>query len=138
MIFNSLEYLVLMLVALTTYWSVPARGRLWVLLAASIVFYASWSVPYLGLIAFSTGIDYLVSLGITASADPVRRKRLLALAVSCNLAILCGFKYVGFFGGEIAKGLTALGWHVSAPVIAVALPLGISFYTFEAISYVID
>lgn len=138
MLFHSAEYLCLMVATLAAYWLSPGRWRLWILLAASLVFYASWSVPYIGLIGFSTGIDYLVSLGMARSEDPRRRKRMLALAVGCNLAILGGFKYANFLLGDLTRLLQALHLPLPTPLVTVVLPLGISFYTFEAISYVVD
>ena len=136
--FDSLPYFALLVGTLTVYWVVPARFRLWILLAASYGFYASWSVPFIALIVCSTTVDYLVSLGLAGSNNPLRRRRLLTLAIGTNLAILGLFKYANFFIGNAAAALDAVGLHLPLPVLSLALPLGISFYTFEAISYVVD
>lgn len=138
MLFNSLAYFGLLIGTLAVYWTAPAQWRLWILLGASYLFYASWSIPFIGLIVLSTTIDYVVSLLLERSTEPIHRKRLMGLAVGLNLTILGVFKYADFFVANVNAGLSGLGLAVSLPLLKLALPLGISFYTFEAISYVVD
>lgn len=138
MLFNSLAYLALLVGTVVVHWSVPGRWRPWVLLLASVVFYASWSVPFLALIAGSTTVDFVIARALGVTADPRRRRWLLATAVTVNLTVLAAFKYAHFFLGDVVRLLTALGFGVSLPVLTTVLPLGISFYTFEAISYAVD
>jgi alginate O-acetyltransferase complex protein AlgI len=107
-------------------------------LLASYVFYGSWNWKFLSLIFISTFIDYYVSHGIALSSEARRRKVLLAISVIANLGMLGIFKYYNFFIGEFLSFADMIGITVSAPVISVALPVGISFYTFQTMSYTID
>jgi len=106
-----------------------------VLLAASYIFYAAWSVKYLGLIVFSTLLDYVIGDAIWRTEDPRWRKILLALSLTGNLGVLAVFKYYGFFAENLQALLNAVGLHVSMPALQVLLPVGISFYTFQSIFF---
>jgi alginate O-acetyltransferase complex protein AlgI len=105
------------------------------LLAASIIFYAFWSPWYLLVIFASTSVDYMVALKMAALQAQRLRKILLWLSLSVNLGLLAFFKYGNFL---TINFLNLVGSERAAPVFHVVLPLGISFYTFEAISYVVD
>jgi len=116
-------------------------GHRWqnrLLLVASYVFYGAWDWRFLSLIALSTVVDYFVAIGITRSERPGRRKWLLALSVGVNLALLGTFKYFGFFAAEMVDLLGSLGLPVTLPSLKFVLPVGISFYTFQTMSYTID
>jgi D-alanyl-lipoteichoic acid acyltransferase DltB (MBOAT superfamily) len=108
------------------------------LLVASYIFYAAWSVKYLGLIVFSTLLDYVIGDAIWRTKDPRWRKILLGLSLTGNLGVLAVFKYYGFFAENLQTLLNTVGLQVSMPVLHVLLPVGISFYTFQSLSYTID
>ncbi|MGD8241066.1 MAG: MBOAT family O-acyltransferase, partial [Armatimonadota bacterium] len=111
------------------------RFKLPWLLVASYVFYAWWNPLYLGLIVYSTAIDYFAVMGMTRS----RRRRLwLALSIANNLALLGLFKYAGFATDTVNAAVAALGGTYQLPAPDVLLPVGISFYTFQSLSYTID
>jgi len=136
-IFHSPAYAVFLVVVFTAYWAmVTSRGaRLALLLVASYFFYGSWNARYLLLIAASTAVDYWLAKAIAAvPRDAVRkRKALLTVSVVANLTLLGVFKYYNFFRDTAAMWF---GWE--APVLDVLLPVGISFYTFQSLSYTID
>jgi alginate O-acetyltransferase complex protein AlgI len=137
----SSQYGVACLIALTvamTYVVGHDRARVWLLLAASFYFYASWNQWLAGIIAVSTAMDYAVARGMEASLLAFRRKLLLGLSLAANLGLLFYFKYANFFLGSVEQALRAAGAQASLPVLNVILPIGISFYTFEAINYTID
>jgi alginate O-acetyltransferase complex protein AlgI len=139
MLFCSSQFVVFFALVFAVYWAAPwPRARVWVLLAASFYFYASWN-KWLALIIFiSTTLDYFLARGIAAASSPRRRKALVAVNVIANLGLLCYFKYANFFLDSLGQALRAAGAEVSLPVLSVLLPIGISFYTFEAINYVVD
>ena len=112
--------------------------RLTFLLAASYFFYAQSGVAFLALIFACSTADFLLSHAIGRAKDPSRRKAWLALTVVMNLGVLAYFKYAKFGVDTALATLSALGLHVPAPVLSIALPVGISFFTFESMSYVID
>jgi alginate O-acetyltransferase complex protein AlgI len=139
MLFCSYQFAGFFAIVLLAYWALPwRRPRVLLLLAASFWFYASWN-RWLALIIFvSTTLDYLVARGLSAARSPSARKALVALSVAANLSLLCYFKYANFFLCSLQGALRAAGAEVSFPVLSVLLPIGISFYTFEAINYVVD
>jgi alginate O-acetyltransferase complex protein AlgI len=139
MLFCSQQYLAFFATIFITYWVLPwQRVRVWLLLVASFYFYASWNKWLAGIICVSTAMDYFVARGMEASSVAWRRKLLLGLSLVANLGLLFYFKYANFFLGSLEQALHALGANSSIPVLKVILPIGISFYTFEAINYTID
>ncbi|HKI30521.1 MAG TPA: MBOAT family protein [Gemmataceae bacterium] len=137
--FFSREFLIFFGVVFVVYWLTPWRRlRVWVLLTASFVFYASWDWRLAILITGTTAADYFIARGMDAWIDPRRRKLLLVGSLVMNLGLLCYFKYANFFLNSLGEGLNAAGTAVSLPVLRVILPIGISFYTFEAINYTVD
>ncbi len=115
-----------------------ARARLWLLLAASYFFYAQWDFRFLGLIFASSTADWLLGNAIGHAADPRRRKQLLVLTVVMNLGVLGLFKYFDFGVAELTALLRSLGFDPPELALRLTLPIGISFFTFESMSYVID
>ena len=109
-----------------------------ILLVASYVFYGAWDVRFLSLIILSTAVDYVVGREIFLSDDPVRKKRLLLVSLVTNLGLLGVFKYYDFFARSLAELLTTLGISYQPPLLQILLPVGISFYTFQTLSYTID
>ena len=139
MLFNSLEYVTFLLVVFGLYWATVryARVALGVLLAASLVFYASWNAWYLSLIIATTLVDFTIG-GRLARGDPRWRKTWLWTSVAYNLGILGLFKYFNFFMGQADSVLGWAGLDAWAIRLDVLLPVGISFFTFQSMSYTID
>ncbi|TWU47520.1 Peptidoglycan O-acetyltransferase [Rubripirellula tenax] len=138
MLFNSLTFLLFLIVATALYWLLPRRQRLWMLFLASVMFYGFWRVDFIALMLVSSTTDYCVSLLMAKEGNPRRKWLLLLLSLSINLSLLFVFKYSIF---AVENAWLVLGWFgVSSPppVLNIILPLGISFYTFQTISYSID
>lgn len=139
MLFHTLQFLLFFAVVFPIYWALPwHRVRMLWLLLASFVFYMSWNPWLITLILFSASLDFCVALWLEKVAAPPRRKLLVALSVTSNLGLLAFFKYTNFMLGTAH---TLLGWmHVryDPTFVKIILPLGISFYTFETISYIVD
>ena len=114
------------------------RGRVWLLLAASFYFYASVTLWLALLIFASTILDYFLAHGIQSLQAPRWRKALVAVSVTANLGLLCYFKYTNFFLASLEDMLHRCGATASFPLLNILAPLGISFYTFEAINYIVD
>jgi D-alanyl-lipoteichoic acid acyltransferase DltB (MBOAT superfamily) len=138
MIFNSLQFALFFAVVLVAYWQLRHRGQNLLLLAASYVFYGWWDYRLLALLVGVTVAAFLTARAIAAADDEATRKRWLFVAVAINLGVLCFFKYFGFFV-ESAHDFTAMaGLELPKQVLQIVLPVGISFYTFHAISYAVD
>ena len=140
MLFNSYTFLFAFLPAvLTGWWTIRGKNpRLVFLTLASWVFYAWWDWRFLPLMLTSTTVDYVAALALVRTADERRRRLLLAGSLSVNLALLGYFKYASFFLDSLNGLGSALGLPVHAPELNVLLPIGISFYTFNSMSYTID
>jgi alginate O-acetyltransferase complex protein AlgI len=137
--FFSPQFLIFFAVVFALYWALPwHRARVWLLLAASFVFYASWDWRLAILITATTAADYVIARGMEAWEAPGRRKLLLVGSLVMNLGLLCYFKYANFFLASLDNALHSAGASLSMPVLRVILPIGISFYTFEAINYTVD
>jgi D-alanyl-lipoteichoic acid acyltransferase DltB (MBOAT superfamily) len=120
------------------YWLLPRNaGRKLFLLAASYLFYAAWDWRFCGLMGFVTGNAYIAGRLLAVCGGKARR-HVLWLSIGTDLAVLGWFKYAGFVAASAASGLTFLGLDVALPIPDILLPVGISFYTFHAISYVVD
>jgi alginate O-acetyltransferase complex protein AlgI len=139
MLFCSQEFLLFFTAVFTLYWAMPwHRARVWLLLAASFYFYANWNRWLAGLICATTVMDYWIARRLEASTSPARRRWLLGASLVVNLGLLAYFKYANFFLRSLEDVLEAAGASASLPVLRVILPVGISFYTFEAINYTVD
>jgi len=139
MLFCSEQFLVFFSLVFLAYWALPwHRARVYLLLVASFYFYASWNRWLALIIGVSTTIDYFVARGMDAAEIPWRRKALMSVTIVANLGLLCYFKYANFFLHSLEEALRAAGSTASLPVLKVILPIGISFYTFEAINYAVD
>jgi D-alanyl-lipoteichoic acid acyltransferase DltB (MBOAT superfamily) len=139
MLFNSLAFAVFFPTVVALYFLAPHRWRWAVLLAASYLFYGWWRAEYLLLLAASTLVDYWAALRIAAAPDPRRRKAWLMVSLVGNLGMLGYFKYAGFFADSLRSVLAGAGIAVpDSPALHPLLPIGISFYTFQTLSYSID
>lgn len=143
MLFNSVEFLFLFLpIVLIVYYLLPHKQQNTFLVLASCFFYASWDWRFLLPLLCTTGLDYWVAGRLEAShkaqGPQSERRRLLWISVVSNLALLGFFKYCNFFIDSTSAVLTALGFEVSVHTLNIVLPVAISFYTFQALSYTID
>ena len=138
MTFNSLEFFVFLPTVVGLYWALPQRPRLWLLLVASYVFYGWWDARFLGLLALSTVVDFTISRAIHRSEDERRRLALLWTSAAVNLGILGTFKYANFFIASANQAFERLGLGGVDRTLAIVLPVGISFYTFQTMSYTFD
>src|SRR5687767_1715165 len=139
MLFCSKEFLYFFALVFVIYWSIPwQRLRVWFLLGASFYFYACWDWRLGLLIAASATLDYLLARTMEVVTSVRWRKVFLGVSLVGNLGLLTYFKYANFFLESLEQALQAAGTSVSLPVLEVILPIGISFYTFEAISYTVD
>lgn len=141
MLFNSISFIFLFLpIALLGYYLIKVeRLQLWFLLLSSLVFYAYWSRTYVFLLLFTIVLDFYIARAIFRSQTQRGRKALLLTSVISNLAILGFFKYYNFFASSINDVAQGMGVSSSLlPALNLILPIGISFYTFQSMSYVID
>ncbi len=138
MFFNSLHFLIFLPIVIAIYFSLPYRWRWVLLLAASYYFYMCWKAEYVLLIILSTVIDYYAALGMGRQRDKSKRKPYLLLSLIVNLGILFSFKYFNFFNENVRVLLTQFNIFYDAPTFKLLLPVGISFYTFQTLSYSID
>jgi D-alanyl-lipoteichoic acid acyltransferase DltB (MBOAT superfamily) len=135
-IFHSIDFVVFFVAFTVIYWRLPHRGQNMLLFAGSYFFYGYVHPWFLVLIATSTTIDYFAARGMESM--PEHRKRFLWLSITTNFGMLGFFKYFDFFAENVHAALAAAGVTVHLPTLRVVLPVGISFYTFQAMSYTID
>jgi alginate O-acetyltransferase complex protein AlgI len=137
-VFTSLHFVGFFVVVYTLYRFLPHRAQNWMLVAASYYFYAAWDWRFLSLLIGSTVVDYSMARYIGRTADPGRRRLALIVSLVYNLGVLGFFKYFNFFERSLARLFELVGWQLDLVTLNVILPIGISFYTFMTISYVID
>ncbi len=140
-LFNSIQFPLFLAIVFVLYWSArraPLQAQNTIVLAASYVFYGWWDWRFLGLIAGSSLLDFFLGLQVHKQRAPTKRKALLAMSLLVNLGGLAIFKYLGFFVASTAELLTSLGLQPNLPTLHIILPVGISFYTFQTLSYTID
>lgn len=138
MLFNSLDFALFFLVVFAAYAALPLRAQNRLLLVASYFFYGCWDWRFLSLIALSTAVDFTVARGLDRSEDPRRRKALLFVSMAINLGVLGFFKYFDFFVGSAEALARTCGFDPPNLRLGLVLPVGISFYTFQSMSYTID
>ncbi len=140
--FATAEFGVFFAVVLAVYFLLDHRRQNWFLLLASYVFYGWWDWRFLGLLFFSSALDYACALGVDRGLHPDRpeklRRLILAASVAGNLAVLGFFKYYDFFAESLAALAGAGGIVLHLPILRIVLPVGISFYTFQTMSYTLD
>ncbi len=138
MIFNSLHFLIFFPVVITLYFSLPYKWRWLLLLFVSYYFYMCWKAEYAFLIVLSTTIDYLCGLQMSKFTDKKKRKPWMILSIVMNLSILFLFKYFNFFNDSTRAVFDSMNVFYNVPDFKLLLPVGLSFYTFQAISYTVD
>jgi len=138
MLFNSLQFAIFFLIVYSLYLAFNHRWQNIMLLVASYVFYGSWDWRFLSLIFISTVLDYVCGIKIHETDDQKRRKFFLILSIVGNLSILGFFKYFNFFASSLHGLMGHFGLNLDPVFLRIILPLGISFYTFQTMSYTID
>ncbi|MBN1257174.1 MAG: MBOAT family protein [Planctomycetes bacterium] len=141
MLFNSIDFAIFLPIVFILYWFVTNHNLKWqnfLVVAASYVFYGWWDWRFLSLIIFSTLVDYCVSLRLGKEENQTRRKLLLLTSLLVNLGLLGFFKYYNFFLDNFITAFSFFGMEIKASSLNVILPVGISFYTFQTLSYTID
>lgn len=141
MLFNSLNFFIFLIIVFFLYWFITNKNlklQNLLLLVSSYYFYACWDWRFLFLLAFSTGLDFYTGLKIAEAPEKSKKKMWLWISIGINLGFLGFFKYYNFFITSFAEAAAQLGMHMDPFTLSVILPVGISFYTFHGLSYVID
>ena len=141
MLFNSIDFAVFLPIIFILYWFFTGgniKKQNFLMFVASYVFYGWWDYRFLLLIFFSSIVDYLVGIKISESRSEKRKKLLLFVSLFVNLGLLGFFKYYNFFVDNFSTAFSFFGYHISVGRLTIILPVGISFYTFQTLSYSID
>ena len=138
MLFNSFAFVLFFVIVTTALFALPHRFRWALLLASSCLFYMFFVPVYILILAVTIVIDYLAGIWIEDSPDPRRKKLCLQISVLSVCAVLFAFKYFNFFNANVAAIAAALHWHYPIDALRIALPIGLSFHTFQSLSYVIE
>lgn len=140
MFFNSIDFAIFLPTVFILYWAVDRNLKLqnWLIVAASYVFYGWWDWRFLTLVFFSTAVDYSVGLGLSNARSKAKRKLLLWVSIVVNLGLLGVFKYYNFFLDNLITAFSLFGTEINRNSLNIILPVGISFYTFQTLSYTID
>lgn len=141
MLFNTIDFAVFLPVVFLLYWFVTNKNlkvQNALLVVASYVFYGWWDWRFLSLILFSSLVDFSIGIGLSKQEDPAKRKLLLWTSILVNLGFLGFFKYYNFFLDNFVTAFSFLGREIQADSLNIILPVGISFYTFQTLSYTID
>lgn len=141
MLFNSLDFAIFLPVVFVLYWFVVNRNlklQNSMILVASYLFYGWWDWRFLSLILFSTIVDYLVGIQLGKVDKAIKRKLFLWISLASNLGLLGFFKYFNFFIDSFVDAFSLFGYSISSNSLNIILPVGISFYTFQTLSYTLD
>lgn len=141
MLFNSIDFAIFLPVVFALYWSLNGRSltlQNLFLVAASYTFYGWWDWRYLGLVVFSTVVGYGSGIGIVRARDGRAKDLWLLVSIAVNLGLLGFYKYFNFFVDSFTTAFTFFGGEIGARSLHIVLPIGISFYTFQTLSYSID
>ncbi len=137
MLFNSTQYAIFFPIVVAIYFAIPQRTRWAFLLVASYYFYMCWKPGYVALIAFSTLVDYVAGILMESAQSKRLKLRYLILSLCSNLGMLFFFKYYNFFNDTLRAVTSALDIGISLPATHFLLPVGLSFYTFQSLTYTI-
>ncbi len=141
MLFHSIDFAIFLPLLFLLYWFVAAKNlklQNFLVVAASYVFYGWWDWRFLSLILFSSIVDFIVGAGLRKQENQAKRKLLLWISIVVNLGLLGFFKYYNFFLDNFAAAFSFFGTEIQADSLNIILPVGISFYTFQTMSYSID
>ena len=137
MLFNSLTYLFFLFAVVIMFWNFSHKGKFYLIFISSLIFYGFWKVEFILLLLFSTTLDWWIAQKIYETNGRTKKKYLI-FSLTTNLSLLFYFKYLIFFSKSAIGFANLIGFEIDSFVINIILPLGISFYTFQTISYVID
>ncbi|MBK9733794.1 MAG: MBOAT family protein [Saprospiraceae bacterium] len=140
MLFNSIDFALFLPIVFAIYWALGKQYKIqnFFIVISSYVFYGWWDPRFLFLLVFSTLVDFFVGLALSKNFSPNGRKILLFISIITNLGLLCVFKYLNFFIDTFADAFRLFGSEIKVEKLALVLPIGISFYTFQTMSYTID
>ena len=139
MLFTELQFFAFFAALFVAYWIIQSRsGRVTLLVAASFCFYAAWDYRFVTLLAGVVAVAYCAQKALHATDLEKRRRRIVQASAFLLLALLGVFKYFNFFADSLVAAFQRAGIELSQPTVAIILPVGISFYVFQAIGYVID
>src|SRR5690554_40595 len=138
MLFNSFIFLFYLVFVVVVYYKLPFKFRNLFLLICSYFFYGYWDFRFLALLGFTTIVDYFIALKIDSVSEKSQKKKFLLVSLILNLGILSIFKYLDFFASSFTNFLHFFGLESNWTTINILLPVGISFYTFQSMSYCID
>ena len=138
MIFNSFTYLVFLALAVVLYWMLPRSQRLALLLGASVIFYGFWNFYFVPLLFVSIVVDYIAAQMIRRTEVRSKRRALLWVSLVTNFSLLGFFKYYYFIADNVIATAQVMGYDWNPTLMTVLLPIGISFYTFQSVSYTVD
>ncbi len=141
MLFNSIDFAIFLPIVFVLYWFVINKNLKWqnaFIVVTSYVFYGWWDWRFLSLITFSIVVDYFIGVFLGKEENQRKRKLLLWISICVNLGFLGFFKYYNFFVDNFVAAFSFFGMDIKAQSLNIILPVGISFYTFQALSYTID
>lgn len=138
MIFNSLTYILFLFLVIPLYWLLPKRAQLWLIFIASLVFYAFWKIEFVFIMMITPLVDFYFAHKIVKTNNKKIKLRLLIISIILNLGLLVYFKYLMFLTDSVNSIAQLLGLNWQIPHLDVILPIGISFYTFHTMSFIID
>jgi alginate O-acetyltransferase complex protein AlgI len=138
MIFNSLTYLLFLCVIVPLYWVLPRTPRLILIFFSGVIFYGFWRFDFLGVLFFSIVFDYFSAIVIDGSKSAKTKKLFLLASLAINISLIAIFKYFYFLEGSVIGFASLFGLKIDPLAITIILPIGISFYTFHSMSYIID
>lgn len=138
MIFNSITFILFLIIVVSLYWILNQKSRYILLFLSSLIFYGFWKYEYILLLLISSLNDYFISIYIHKTSNQRVKKQLLILSLIVNLGLLFYFKYLLFFTESLTNIFNLFGLSIASPNFSIILPLGISFYTFQTISYTVD
>ena len=138
MLYNSLQFLLFYIMVTILYWNLPDKGRWLLLLLASCYFYMAFVPEYILILGFTIVIDYIAGICLEKATNAHVRKGLLVLSLIANIGVLALFKYFNFFNANLDKVLSYASLHSPFPSLTILLPIGLSFHTFQAMSYTIE
>jgi len=138
LVFTSLTFPVFYVIVFALYWPLTKDWQNRLIVISGLIFYGWWDWRFAVLLLITTGIDYLVGLALEREADQAKRRAWLILSLVTNLGVLAFFKYFNFFSDSFVRFTGLFGIHPSTFMLTIILPMGISFYTFQALSYTID
>jgi alginate O-acetyltransferase complex protein AlgI len=141
MLFNSIDFAIFLPIVFVLYWFITSRNlklQNLLLLVSSYIFYGWWDWRFLSVIVFSSFVDYLIGIKLQETENQKKRQRLLWTSIIVNVGFLGFFKYSNFFIDNFVTAFSLLGQDISQDNLNIILPVGISFYTFQTMSYTID